>query len=144
MCYYFSLFLRGWRIRQPTSLALRYSQTLTLLAGPPLSLHPSLPLSRSLSSNAKCVAVHTRVRDYGMFTQTVNKPRTVRFPCGSLKGLDMKLCNFYRRYVLRARAHACADRRLYSNELRHARMLARVCVRERLSMYQPKYRRVSL
>ena len=55
-------------------------------AGWTSSLSPSLPLSRSLSSNAKCVAVHTHMREYGMFTQTVNKPRAVRFPSASLKG----------------------------------------------------------
>lgn len=67
MSYCCSLFVRGRRIHQPPSVALRFSQTLTLLAVPPSPFSPLLPPAPSLPTNAKCVA-HT-CGDRGMFTQ---------------------------------------------------------------------------
>lgn len=75
-----------------------------------------------------------------MFTQTVNNPRALRLPFVSFNGRDMKLCNFYCRYVLRACVYVCVgcvcvDRWLYSNELRRARLFARVRVHKLLGTY---------
>ena len=67
-----------------------------------------------------------------MFTQTVNKPRAVRFPSASLKGpaheAPQLLLSIRAACVLCLCACVC----VYGNELRHARV-ARACMSTRAS-----------